>query len=1062
MKIFILLLISGLFCFSTDAQIVNIPDANFKSALLNHSPVINTNGDAEIQVSEALAFTGTMNVSNKNIVDMTGVEAFTKMTILNCQRNKITALSTTGLNGLQLLWCSFNQLTSLTVTNLPALRQLYCQQNLLTSITTTNLPILTELRVSDNKLTTLSVSNFPLLAILDCYNNSLTSLSLTNVNALYSLSCSNNHLSALPLNNTPNLQVLDCSSNQFTQLPLSGVSSLNNLDCTNNQISSITVNNPSNLAQLKCSNNQLTTLQPGMTALQFLFCANNHISSVDVSNATYLTALDFSGNMCTSFSLSSKNFLQNLSCRTNQLTSLTLSNLPALKYLDCDSNKLPALSLSNFPALYSLACDNNLLTSLTVSNMPSLFELSCTVNKLQTLSITNFPLLDRLYCDNNQLTSLTVSNLPKLQLLYCSYNQFTSLPLSNLPLLDQLQCTYTNLTTLSLSNFPSMRYLICSNNKIKSINLSNLPKLGNLQIEHNLFDTLQLSGLPLIDGLICGRNNLLTYVSLNLPSLRIFLCDSTRLTKIDLSQTGVTSLRISNNPLLQYLNIHNAAITATGSYQEMQFLPALQFICVDYNELGWFINVTNTQLPGQSINLSTFCTNPTNSYNTIKGTVRFDVNGNGCNNQDSAMNNVKIKIIEGADTWYTFTDTAGNYTAYATQSNNDTIAPVFENPYFITTPASYAVNFSGYGNTQVADFCITPNGIRRDLEISMVPVGGVRPGFDATYKIVYRNKGNQVQSGTIDLNFNNTKLSFVSATPNIVSQTPGNLSWSFAGLSPYQTKTILLKLHVSAPPTTNLGDTLIFKAVINPIPGDEIIPDNTFNYKQRVTASVDPNDKEVAEGAAINISQAGDYLHYTIRFQNTGNAPAVNVVIKDSLSDNLDWNSMTPITASHPYRTVVNKGNKAEFIFDNINLPDKISDEPASHGFIAFKIRPKASIAVGETILNNVGIYFDFNPPVITNTVSTTVINPRYNSDPAGLSISPNPAKDWLSISVNAGRNIQGINLFNSVGEKVYSESFQNGGTNQSINIANLNAGIYILVVHTVQWRSVQKVIIVK
>src|SRR5687767_13996548 len=76
---------------STYAQTVNIPDANFKAALVANG-AINTNGDSEIQVSEASAFTGTMRVSNKNINDLTGIEAFTNLTALWCDNNNLTSL----------------------------------------------------------------------------------------------------------------------------------------------------------------------------------------------------------------------------------------------------------------------------------------------------------------------------------------------------------------------------------------------------------------------------------------------------------------------------------------------------------------------------------------------------------------------------------------------------------------------------------------------------------------------------------------------------------------------------------------------------------------------------------------------------------------------------------------------------------------------------------------------------------------------------------------------------------------------------------------------------------
>jgi uncharacterized repeat protein (TIGR01451 family) len=421
------------------------------------------------------------------------------------------------------------------------------------------------------------------------------------------------------------------------------------------------------------------------------------------------------------------------------------------------------------------------------------------------------------------------------------------------------------------------------------------------------------------------------------------------------------------------------------------------------------------------------------------------------------MHNVKITIDDGVQTGSTYTNAQGNYKFFVTQNSN-TVTPVFENPYFITTPPSQTVNFVGYGNTQAADFCITKNDTHPDLEIILLPVTLARPGFDAQYKLVYKNKGNQLQYGTVTLNFDAVKLNFLSAVPNVNSQTAGNLTWNYGTLSPYETRTINLTFHVNAPPIVNIGDILPFTAVINPITGDETPSDNTFNFNQVVRGAFDPNDKDVAEGSTIHISKIGDHLHYVVRFQNTGNEAAISVIIKDSLADNLDWNSLVPIAASHPYRTVISKGNKVEFIFEGINLPGKNTNEPASHGFVSFKIKPKSSVTVGEIISNKAEIYFDFNLPVVTNTVSTTIVSPKKSGNLIDLSVYSNPVKDEIRFTVKAGSKIRAINLYNTMGEKLYSETVTTPGTDRKVNIANLPTGILFLQVITNGGTAVQKV----
>ena len=114
-------------------QNVYIPDANFKAYLVGNS-AINTNGDTEIQVSEASAFNGIINCSNQNISDLTGIEAFTALTALDCSYNNLTSLDVSQNTSLIYLFCSDNQLTSLDVSQNTALNTLNCWINQLTSL----------------------------------------------------------------------------------------------------------------------------------------------------------------------------------------------------------------------------------------------------------------------------------------------------------------------------------------------------------------------------------------------------------------------------------------------------------------------------------------------------------------------------------------------------------------------------------------------------------------------------------------------------------------------------------------------------------------------------------------------------------------------------------------------------------------------------------------------------------------------------------------------------------------------------------------------------------------
>ena len=131
------------FIFSCNDMSVNISHATFKSALINWkidgNHVVNTNGDSEIQVSEAMAYDGGLNVRGLIISDLTGIEAFTALTSLNCNENNISSLDVSNNFALLVeLRCRINHLISLDVSNNTDLTYLDCSRNELSSLDVSN------------------------------------------------------------------------------------------------------------------------------------------------------------------------------------------------------------------------------------------------------------------------------------------------------------------------------------------------------------------------------------------------------------------------------------------------------------------------------------------------------------------------------------------------------------------------------------------------------------------------------------------------------------------------------------------------------------------------------------------------------------------------------------------------------------------------------------------------------------------------------------------------------------------------------------------------------------
>ena len=294
----------------------------------------------------------------------------------------------------------------------------------------------------------------------------------------------------------------------------------------------------------------------------------------------------------------------------------------------------------------------------------------------------------------------------------------------------------------------------------------------------------------------------------------------------------------------------------------------------------------------------------------------------------------------------------------------------------------------------------------------------------------------------ITLEFDETKLNFLSTSEAVNTQTSNSLTFNYAALNPFETRTINLTFNVNSPTDTqpvNNGDTLAFTATINPITGDYTADDNVFNLNQTVVGSYDPNDITCLEGNQILLADTNKYLHYVIRFQNTGTASAINVVVKNILDDKLDWSTIQLESSSHDNRVAIKNGNEIEFIFENINLPDNTTDEPNSHGFIAYKIKPKSDVVVGDVISNKADIFFDYNAPVETNTATTTIVNVLNVNENTLLDFSVYPIPTENLLQIKSKSEIAKIEIFGKLGRLIQQS------TNNNVDVSNLTQGLYFV-----------------
>lgn len=198
---------------SAKAQIVNIPDANFKAALIATSTKIDLNNDKEIQVTEA-AIVKDLTVRLLGISDLTGIEYFTGLTRLACDNNQLKTLDLSKNTSLIQLHCYYNQLTSLDLSMNSNLIYLFCNNNKLNYINVANNPKLLQLQCKDNQLKTLNTGGNLVLETLDCQYNILDSLNVTNNTKLTHFYCNDNYLKTLSVVTNSVLKYFNTTNNQ--------------------------------------------------------------------------------------------------------------------------------------------------------------------------------------------------------------------------------------------------------------------------------------------------------------------------------------------------------------------------------------------------------------------------------------------------------------------------------------------------------------------------------------------------------------------------------------------------------------------------------------------------------------------------------------------------------------------------------------------------------------------------------------------------------------------------------------------------------------------------------
>ncbi len=352
------------------------------------------------------------------------------------------------------------------------------------------------------------------------------------------------------------------------------------------------------------------------------------------------------------------------------------------------------------------------------------------------------------------------------------------------------------------------------------------------------------------------------------------------------------------------------------------------------------------------------------------------------------------------------------------------------------------------------DFGIIPTSGHTDAAVSVQDYTGwrARQGFTEQYKICVTNKGTQkTETSRLVFTSDNRITNWVfSETPVTINNNTSE--WNIKTLAIGERYCINAKAEI--PVQITLGDKLQFDAKII-ANADENAADNLTVLQQNVVAAIDPNDKTTKQGYII--APTITTLDYKIRFQNTGTDTAYNIIVKDTIDANLVINPMGAGLSSSfkdydiaPNTWWIAADGKYRYYYafrlKGIMLPDSNTNEAESHGFINFTLNIKPTLALGTLIKNRAFIYFDYQEPILTNTVKNLVslgggIKNIMAKDK--LNIYPNPAAEHLYIS-NPMRSVVSVSVINSLGQVVLSKKIS-AGSQLIIETTTLVKGLYLI-----------------
>lgn len=464
------------------------------------------------------------------------------------------------------------------------------------------------------------------------------------------------------------------------------------------------------------------------------------------------------------------------------------------------------------------------------------------------------------------------------------------------------------------------------------------------------------------------------------------------------------------------------------------------------------------------MNPTIFINEPANftpcNYNAVKGKIYVDYNSD-CNFNQSDVGITYITPQIAAN--YTNTPFQNNFTMPNNNGNYEVhLQENYLQNYTVSIPSIYAFTFPNSPCMQVSqtftslpqnnvDFALQCADIDTYVTLTSTPARPNVP-FGLTPRVF--NIGCDQVSGVLKLKLDpNVTYNAAQSSHPADAQVGDTLYWNYLNLNNLANNTAYFNqflggISVTPSLSVNIGDTLWFE-LSTAVNANDVNPaNNSLLLAVPIVNSFDPNLKEASpkgRGPEGYIPVETDAITYTVRFQNTGSAEALNIYVIDTLEANLEPKSLQILANSHYMSPEWLSESVLKFNFPNIHLADSASNEPMSHGFVTFKLNLKPNLPVGTVIKNKVGIYFDYNEPVITNYAVNTLENTMSTNkieQSTTVLLYPNPAKNTVTISFS-DKTDGTLELIDLTGKTVLEEQLAQV-TSKQITINDLQKGMYI------------------